>query len=216
MVHQHGETQVCEYPACVENPKTRSLRKILRSATAVNVLMGLVEIAVGEATGSAAAGANGAHSASDVIGHAAHTATHKAEQRSAENPLSNNHRAVKKYRLLAAAAIGVGALYAGGQAVEEFSNPQTHEFNEIAFGTELAVVGINSTLYGLIRRREDGSKAQVDAERHVLTDGSMSALSAASIAASPFIAGAQGYSAVVATAASGWLAYKTATGNEHA
>lgn len=215
MVHQHGEIMECEFPGCGENPISHSLRGVLSSATAANVVLGSAEVTVGWMTDSVAALADGVHSLSDVVSHAMHTSTHKAEEKLALDSAEHNAKRVKNRRNLAAAAIAVGALYTGYHAYDTITNPEEESFNSIAFGTEVGAIAVNGVLFTLIKRRNDGTKAQLDAKRHVRVDGAISTMSAASIAVSPFFAQAQGVSALVATGASVWLAYRTATGNEH-
>lgn len=67
-------------------------RPIMRTASWFNFTYGMIELAVGASTGSSAAASNGVHSIVDAGGHAAHTATDKAES----EPEVRLHKVLKK------------------------------------------------------------------------------------------------------------------------
>lgn len=214
MPHEHLLNH-CTVPGCHENPTSRSLRKVLKVATAANIVWGGVSIAVGAASGSSAAFADGIHSASDGFSHAMHTGTHKAEEQHAYDESDQNNRRIKLRRYLAAGAITVGALVAGYNAYDDFANPMQTELNTPALAVELGATAMNGALLILVRKRNDGSLAFADSLRHHKIDTTVSALAASSIILNPVIPGADSIGGFIAAGASGFLAYKIATDAHH-
>jgi len=181
--------------------QSRSPRPIMRTATFLNVGYGVLEAVVGGASGSSAALANGVHNFADGVSHAAHTATHIEEH--GHQP---QHNRVQKRRRLAAGAIMVGALLTGANAIDAIQHTEQEQLNVPALATELGAVAINASLLLAIRRRNDGTIAHGDAQRHFVFDGLAATVTSTSIAVSPFLPYADGIGGLVATGASMYLA----------
>ncbi|HPR10580.1 MAG TPA: hypothetical protein PLJ04_03290 [Candidatus Saccharibacteria bacterium] len=188
----------------IEYKKTGSPRPIMRIATGLNFSYGIVEATVGLMSGSSAAFANGWHNFLDSISHGAHTSTHKKE-------LSDEyvHKKVMRRRRLAATAIAAGAIMTGANAARSIANPEEAPLNVKALSAELGAVAINAGLIYSIKRRRDDTLAYKDAERHFFVDGSMATVTSFAIAVTPYFHYADGIGGMIATSASGWLAYKT-------
>ena len=210
MTHEHVINQ-CASPGCHENPTSRSLRKVLKTATVANIAWGSVSIAVGALSGSSAAFADGIHSASDGFSHAMHTSTHKAEEAHSHDETINTKKRIKTRRYLAATAIGIGALVAGVEAYDHYINREAAELNHPALVVELGAVAVNGSLLTMVKRRNDGSVAYADSVRHHAVDTAVSSVAATSILLNPVITGADSFGGFVAAGASAVLAYRIAT-----
>lgn len=205
MSHEH-QPNLCVVPGCEENPKARSLRKVLRITTASNVAYGVLQIATGVITGSSAALSDGVHNAVDVFSHGAHTATHVKEQDLADDYSDLNERKVQRRRKAAAIAIAARALLAGGQAVDHYVNREAEPLNEIALYVELGGLAMNGALAGAVWLNNDKSRAAVDSLKHDIADTAISVVAVTSIALNPLLPGADAVGGMVGAAASLWVA----------
>lgn len=192
-----------------EQLNKKSPRPIMRTASWFNFIYGSVELAVGAATGSSAAASNGVHSIVDAGGHAAHTATEIAESK----PKVQLHKVLKRRRI-AAGAIAVSALLTGYNSADSIIHHQKEPLNQEALAVELGSAAFNLALLAALRRRKSGTLAYKDAYRHISTDLGISAATFAAIAMNPMVPVADGLGGLVASGASGYLAYRTARFND--
>lgn len=73
----------------------------------------------------------------------------------------------------------------------------------------MGAVAMNAGLIYAIRRRRDDTLAYQDAFRHHAFDGAIATMTTTTIAITPHFAYADGIGGFIATAASGYLAYRT-------
>lgn len=201
----------CVRSGCEQNPVSRSLRRVMRSITWTNVVIGGAEVGVGLASGSVAALTLGVKALLDIVPHASNTATHVAEQHYAKDESEKSKKRVNLSRIMAAITIGAGAIYSGYQAVDYYVNNNQNQINSTALGTGLGSAIINGAFARAVAKRDDDSLAYSNTLRHMKYDTGLAVFSAASIAISPLLPGAQGFAALITAGASGDLAYKTAT-----
>ncbi len=192
-----------------EELNKKSPRPIMRTASWFNFTYGMIELAVGASTGSSAAASNGVHSIVDAGGHAAHTATDKAES----EPEVRLHKVLKRRRI-AAGAIAVSALLTGYNSVDSIIKHQEEPLNQEALAVELGSAAFNLALLAALRRRKSGTLAYNDTHRHISTDLGISVATVTAIAVNPMVPFADGLGGLIASGASGYLAYRTARFNE--
>jgi divalent metal cation (Fe/Co/Zn/Cd) transporter len=192
------------------NNSVKSPRPVMRTATWLNVGIGILETIVGSITDSSAAASNGFRNILDSSSHAMHTSTHKEEKDG-----GNNQNKVQRKRNWAAGAIAVGALLTAVNSVESITHPKDEQLNIQALAVELGSLAMSTGVIVALARRNDDTLAYGDALRHHRVDASMAGLMSASIYMNQFVPGTDGFGGLVASGATAWLAYKTAKPHSH-
>jgi divalent metal cation (Fe/Co/Zn/Cd) transporter len=189
----------------------KSPRPVMRTATWLNICIGIIETVIGSATDSSAAASNGFRNILDSSSHAMHTATHKEEKDG-----GNNIYKVQRKRNWAAGAIAVGAMLTAVNSVDSIIQPKDEQLNIQALAVEIGSLAMSTGVIVALKRRYDDTLAYEDALRHHKVDASMAGLMSASIFMNQYIPGTDGFGGLVASGATAWLAYKTAKPHSHA